>query len=52
LPQDVEFDDYYPTVARGAIAGDPDLVRSAAEALLTSKRPILIAGGGAVMSGA
>lgn len=52
LPQDVEFDDYYPTVARAAIAGDPDLVRSAAEALLTSKRPILIAGGGSVMSGA
>ena len=52
LPQEVEFGDYLPAATRSAIAGDADLVRSATEALLAAKRPILVAGGGAVMSGA
>ena len=52
LPQEVEFNDYRPVATRSAIGGDPALVQSAAEALLAAKRPILIAGGGAVMSGA
>jgi acetolactate synthase I/II/III large subunit len=52
LPQDVEFGDYLPGVIRPAIAGDPDLVRSATNALLAAERPILVAGGGAIMAGA
>jgi acetolactate synthase I/II/III large subunit len=52
LPQEVEFNDYRPVATRSAIGGDPALVQSAAEALLAAKRPILVAGGGAVMSGA
>jgi acetolactate synthase-1/2/3 large subunit len=52
LPQEVEFNDYRPVAARPAIGGDPALVQSATEALLAAKRPILVAGGGAVMSGA
>jgi len=52
LPQEVEFGEYTPAPTRSAIAGDPDLVRFATEALLSAERPILVAGGGAVMSGA
>lgn len=52
LPQEVAFDDYVPTARRQAIGGDPDLVAHAMDALLAASRPILIAGGGAVMSGA
>ncbi len=52
LPQEVEFGDYLPAAAPSAIAGDPELVRAATEVLLAAARPILIAGGGAVMSGA
>ena len=52
LPQEVEFGEYTPAPTRSAIAGDPDLVKFATEALLSAERPILVAGGGAVMSGA
>jgi acetolactate synthase I/II/III large subunit len=52
LPQEIDFEEYLPVATRSAIAGDPELVGSATEALLAAERPILIAGGGAVMSGA
>ena len=52
LPQEVDFGDYLPVARPGAIAGDPDAVKAATEALLSAERPILIAGGGAVMAGA
>jgi acetolactate synthase-1/2/3 large subunit len=52
LPQELEFGDYVPVARQSRNAADPDAVGAATEALLAAKRPILIAGGGAVMSGA
>jgi acetolactate synthase-1/2/3 large subunit len=52
LSQPVEFDKYIPVGKPPAPRGSPELVRKAAEELLQSKRPIIIAGGGTVMSGA
>lgn len=52
LSLEVEFADYVPVAKKQDIGGDPAQVRAAAAALLGAKRPILIAGGGALMSGA
>jgi acetolactate synthase-1/2/3 large subunit len=52
LPQEVELGNYVPVPKRSAVAGDPDMVADATRALIKARRPILIAGGGAIMSGA
>ena len=57
LPRDVldsEVDDapYLPLEPPARPAGDPTLVARAAQALAVAERPLLIAGGGAVASGA
>jgi acetolactate synthase I/II/III large subunit len=52
LMEDVEFTDYVPSVSRQEIAGPVAAVRSAAERLESAARPLIVAGGGAVASGA
>jgi acetolactate synthase I/II/III large subunit len=52
LIQPVEFAGYTPVDKPPAPRGNPKLVRMAVDELLSSKRPIMIAGGGAIMSGA
>lgn len=52
LPQEVDFGDYVPVPRCPAIAGDPGIIKGATEALLKAERPILVAGGGSIMSGA
>ncbi len=48
----VEFDGYIPVGKPPAPRGDSSLVRTTVDELLRSKRPIIIAGGGTVASGA
>lgn len=52
LLQSVEIDGYVPAGRPPMPRGSPELVGAAVEELLRSKRPIIIAGGGTVMSGA
>jgi acetolactate synthase-1/2/3 large subunit len=52
LMQPVEFAGYVPVGKPPAPRGNPGLVRMAVDEILNSKQPIIIAGGGAVMSGA
>jgi len=52
LMQPVEFAGYTPVGKPPVTRGNPGLVRMAVDELLNSKRPIMIAGGGTVMSGA
>ena len=52
LMQSVEFSGYVPVGKPPAPRGNPELVRAAVDELLRSKRPIIITGGGTVMSGA
>ena len=52
LMQAVEFGGYVRVGKPPAPRGNPEGVRAATEELLRSKRPIIIAGGGTVMSGA
>ena len=52
LMQPVEFAGYVPVGKPPAPRGSPRLVRAAVDEFLHSKRPIIIAGGGTVMSGA
>jgi len=50
--QPVEFAGYTPVGKPPVPRGNPGLVRMAVDELLNSKQPIMIAGGGTVMSGA
>jgi acetolactate synthase-1/2/3 large subunit len=52
LAQPVEFQRYTPVGKPAPPRGSAELVQAAAEELLRSKTPIIIAGGGTVMSGA
>jgi len=52
LMASVEFNGYVPVGKLPAPRGDSNLVVAATERLLNSRRPIVIAGGGCVMSGA
>jgi len=51
LPIDIEPPSYTPAT-RLRPAGDPSLIQAAAEVLLRARRPVAIAGNGAVLSGA
>ena len=52
LMQPVEFAAYVPVGKPPSPRGNPVLIRTAVDEVLYSKRPIIIAGGGTVMSGA
>lgn len=52
LAQEVEFAPYAPVGRPAPTRADPGSVRQAADALLAAKRPIVVAGGGTVASGA
>jgi acetolactate synthase-1/2/3 large subunit len=52
LMQPVQFDGYIPVGKPPTPRGNIELVRAAVDELLHSKRPIVIVGGGTVMSGA
>ncbi len=52
LMQSIELDAYVPVGKPPAPRGNPELVSAAVEELLRSANPIVIAGGGTVMSGA
>ena len=52
LGQPIEEPDYRPAITLAPQRADPSLIRLVAGRLLTAKRPILVAGGGAVASGA
>lgn len=52
LMEDVVVDDYVPSVSRQEIAGPTLLVADAADLLTSAARPLIVAGGGAVASGA
>ena len=52
LNEQVEFGPYFPVGAPVRPRGDSDRIRAAADILARAERPIIVAGGGTVMSGA
>jgi acetolactate synthase I/II/III large subunit len=52
LMEDVVFDDYVPSMSRQEIAGPAPAVADAASLLASAARPLIVAGGGSVASGA
>ena len=52
LMEDVDFEDYVPSASRPEIAGPAPLVANAVEMLTSAVRPLIVAGGGSVASGA
>lgn len=52
LTQDIAFDNYRPVGRPPASRGDPNGLRAAVAALTRAQRPLLIAGGGVIASGA
>jgi acetolactate synthase I/II/III large subunit len=52
LAQDITATEYRPGGAPGRMAADPGPVREAAQTLAAAQRPLLIAGGGVLASGA
>ncbi len=52
LVQDVRFDAYVPSNRPSRVRADPAGLRAAAAALATAARPLIVAGGGAIASGA
>jgi len=52
LAQEVESQAYVPVGRPARTQGDPQRIREAVEALLRAQRPIIVAGGGTVASGA
>jgi acetolactate synthase-1/2/3 large subunit len=52
LPQQVQFENYRPVGRPSLVRPGSDDVRRSAEALLAAKRPLLVAGGGVIASGA
>jgi acetolactate synthase-1/2/3 large subunit len=49
---EIEMPDYQPSTTRIRVPGPPDLVGRAARQLLDARRPLIVAGGGTVASGA
>lgn len=49
---EIEVPDYIPSVGRQPAGGDPSVISRAAEELLAARRPLIVAGGGALASGA
>ena len=49
---DIEIPDPVKHKPFGRIRGDPDQVKKAAELLVTAERPVILAGGGVILSGA
>jgi acetolactate synthase I/II/III large subunit len=49
---EIEMPDYVPGAGKQPVGGAPDIMEQAAGELLAARRPLIVAGGGAVASGA